>query len=102
MTILISKTTQESTISRSHKIHFRAWNESILPETYSLLAEDLPLDPSAPGGMTEFRRTLSTSFFFKFFLTVKQQLHAVSYETIYECLKQQILRCDGINYRTEQ
>lgn len=32
------------------------------------LAEDLPLGPSPPGGMSEFRSSLAASFLFKFFL----------------------------------
>ena len=38
------------------------------------LAEELSLAPDAPGGMVEFRRTLTLSFFFKFYLTVLQKL----------------------------
>ena len=38
------------------------------------LAEELHLAPDAPGGMVEFRRTLTLSFFFKFYLTVLQKL----------------------------
>eukprot|EP00069_Balaena_mysticetus_P006586 bmy_05225T0 len=38
------------------------------------LVEELPLSPDAPGGMIEFRRTLTLSFFFKFYLTVLQKL----------------------------
>ena len=38
------------------------------------LPTPLPLPAGSPGGMTEFRCTLCTSFFFKFFLTVQLQL----------------------------
>lgn len=38
------------------------------------LAEELSLSPDAPGGMIEFRRTLTLSFFFKFYLTVLKKL----------------------------
>lgn len=38
------------------------------------LAEELQLAPDAPGGMVDFRRTLTLSFFFKFYLTVLQKL----------------------------
>ena len=34
----------------------------------------MDLSPSAPGGMVDFRRTLTLSFFFKFYLTVLQKL----------------------------
>ena len=48
----------------------RPWDDSLLQEAVSLLLEDLPLDPGAPGGMIEYRRTLTLSFFFKFYLQV--------------------------------
>ncbi|XP_066282141.1 xanthine dehydrogenase/oxidase-like [Branchiostoma lanceolatum] len=51
------------------------WDNDLLPEACSCLEDDLPLPPSVPGGMVEFRRTLTTSFFFKFFLSVQQRLN---------------------------
>ena len=39
-----------------------------------LLAEDLPLAPGTPGGQIEYRRSLASSFFFKFYLNVSLQL----------------------------
>uniref|UniRef100_A0A8C4LJC9 FAD-binding PCMH-type domain-containing protein n=1 Tax=Equus asinus TaxID=9793 RepID=A0A8C4LJC9_EQUAS len=42
--------------------------------------EELQLAPDAPGGMIEFRRTLTLSFFFKFYLTVLQKLGKVDSE----------------------
>ncbi|XP_041353249.1 xanthine dehydrogenase/oxidase-like isoform X2 [Gigantopelta aegis] len=50
------------------------WDESMLGKACNELAADLPLSPGAPGGMAEFRKTLTTSFFFKFFITVKTKL----------------------------
>uniref|UniRef100_K7FMW0 Xanthine dehydrogenase/oxidase n=1 Tax=Pelodiscus sinensis TaxID=13735 RepID=K7FMW0_PELSI len=52
----------------------REWNEDLLQEACHLLAEEMNLSPSAPGGMVDFRRTLTLSFFFKFYLTVLQKL----------------------------
>ena len=52
----------------------RPWCESTLHEACKFLMEEISLAPSAPGGMVEYRRSLVTSFFFKFFLTVLQQL----------------------------
>lgn len=52
----------------------RPWNESIVQEACQLLAEDLPLKPGSPGGQVEYRRSLGTSFFFKFYLNVSVQL----------------------------
>lgn len=46
------------------------------------LAEELRLEPDAPGGMVDFRRTLTLSFFFKFYLTVLQKLGKVNPEDV--------------------
>lgn len=48
----------------------KEWNKTIFPEMNEKLAQDLPLSAGAPGGMIEYRRSLTTSFFFKFFLLV--------------------------------
>ncbi|KAJ8309320.1 hypothetical protein KUTeg_014194 [Tegillarca granosa] len=56
----------------------RKWEDNLVTDVCNLLKDDLPLDPSAPGGMVEFRRTLTTSFFFKFYLTVQIQLQQKS------------------------
>lgn len=50
------------------------WNEKLLQEVCAGLAEEMHLPPDAPGGMVDFRRTLTLSFFFKFYLTVLQKL----------------------------
>ncbi|OWK10790.1 XDH [Cervus elaphus hippelaphus] len=50
------------------------WNEKLLQDVCAGLAEELALSPDAPGGMIEFRRTLTLSFFFKFYLTVLKKL----------------------------
>ncbi|XP_036190852.1 xanthine dehydrogenase/oxidase isoform X4 [Myotis myotis] len=50
------------------------WNEKLLHEVCAGLAEELYLPPDAPGGMVDFRRTLTLSFFFKFYLTVLHKL----------------------------
>jgi hypothetical protein len=41
---------------------YRQWNEEMLEEAYSALMEDLPLHPSAPGGMIQYRRSLSLRY----------------------------------------
>lgn len=51
----------------------REWKEDLLQEACRLLAEEMNLSPSVPGGMVDFRRTLVLSFFFKFYLTVLQK-----------------------------
>uniref|UniRef100_UPI003AAE3139 xanthine dehydrogenase/oxidase n=1 Tax=Centroberyx gerrardi TaxID=166262 RepID=UPI003AAE3139 len=52
----------------------RRWGEELLQDACSSLAEELTLDPSAPGGMVTYRRTLTLSLFYKFYLTVLQRL----------------------------
>ncbi|XP_039197687.1 xanthine dehydrogenase/oxidase [Crotalus tigris] len=51
----------------------REWKEELMQEACRLLAEEMNLSPSVPGGMVDFRRTLVLSFFFKFYLTVLQK-----------------------------
>uniref|UniRef100_A0A1Y1M1D6 Xanthine dehydrogenase n=1 Tax=Photinus pyralis TaxID=7054 RepID=A0A1Y1M1D6_PHOPY len=50
------------------------WNESTLEMAYEYLLQDLPLSPSAPGGMIQYRRSLTLSFFFRAFLSISKQL----------------------------
>ncbi|KAM3585325.1 uncharacterized protein V6R79_014495 [Siganus canaliculatus] len=52
----------------------RRWGEDLLEEACSSLAEEMTLDPSVPGGMVTYRRTLTLSLFYKFYLTVLQKL----------------------------
>ncbi|XP_042311337.1 LOW QUALITY PROTEIN: xanthine dehydrogenase/oxidase [Sceloporus undulatus] len=66
-TVLAGKTCQE--------LIGREWKEDILQEACHMLASEMNLSPSAPGGMVDFRRTLVLSFFFKFYLTVLQKLN---------------------------
>ncbi|XP_010130959.1 PREDICTED: xanthine dehydrogenase/oxidase-like, partial [Buceros rhinoceros silvestris] len=65
-TVLALKTCQE--------LKGRDWNEKLLQDACRLLAGEMDLPPSVPGGMVDFRRTLTLSFFFKFYLTVLQKL----------------------------
>lgn len=53
-----------------HAILTRQWNEETLGEACRLVLEEISLDPSAPGGKVEYRRTLTVSFLFKFYLEV--------------------------------
>jgi len=53
---------------------YRNWDDSLVNTVSQLLADDLPLSHGSPGGMVNFRRTLTISFFFKFYLTVQMQL----------------------------
>nr|QEO19118.1 rosy [Limnogonus franciscanus] len=54
----------------------REWSSEMLNDAYKLLLDEMPLDPGAPGGMITFRRSLTLSMFFKFFLEVGQSLNA--------------------------
>jgi len=56
----------------------KTWSQDILVEAYKYLENDLPLAQGAPGGMIEYRRSLTTSFFFKFFLTTCKKLYEIS------------------------
>uniref|UniRef100_A0A2D4HXB2 Xanthine dehydrogenase/oxidase n=4 Tax=Micrurus TaxID=8634 RepID=A0A2D4HXB2_MICLE len=60
-------------VKTCQKLIGREWKEDLLQEACCLLAEEMNLSPSAPGGMVDFRRTLVLSFFFKFYLTVLQK-----------------------------
>nr|XP_006636840.1 PREDICTED: aldehyde oxidase-like isoform X1 [Lepisosteus oculatus] len=52
----------------------RLWDEKTLQEACRLLGEEISLSPSAPGGRVEFKKTLTLSFFFKFYMQVLQKL----------------------------
>ncbi|XP_072235326.1 xanthine dehydrogenase/oxidase-like [Leuresthes tenuis] len=52
----------------------RSWGEELLQEACSSLAEEMTLDPTAPGGMVTYRQTLALSLFYKFYLTVLKKL----------------------------
>uniref|UniRef100_A0A3Q3B5M3 Xanthine dehydrogenase/oxidase n=1 Tax=Kryptolebias marmoratus TaxID=37003 RepID=A0A3Q3B5M3_KRYMA len=57
ITVLAKKT--------ANKLLGRRWGEELLQEACSSLAEEMTLDPSAPGGMVTYRRTLTLSLFYK-------------------------------------
>ncbi|XP_040609521.1 aldehyde oxidase 3 isoform X5 [Mesocricetus auratus] len=52
----------------------RCWDEEMLTEACRMVLEEISLPASAPGGMVEYRRTLTISFLFKFYLDVWKQL----------------------------
>ncbi|KAK3093911.1 hypothetical protein FSP39_021700 [Pinctada imbricata] len=54
----------------------RNWEEDLIQDMAGWLVEDLPLPSGAPGGMAAFRKTLCTSFFFKFYLMVQLELQS--------------------------
>ncbi|KAK4875695.1 hypothetical protein RN001_012117 [Aquatica leii] len=63
-------------IKTCQKLINKSWNEETLNKTYGYLIEDLPLSPDAPGGMTQYRRSLSLSFVFKAYLAISQELRS--------------------------
>lgn len=56
------------------KLVGEVWNENLIAKANQLLESDLPLPDNAPGGMIQFRRTLTTSFFYKFYLKVTSRI----------------------------
>ncbi|WAR00696.1 XDH-like protein [Mya arenaria] len=59
----------------------RCWDDWLVDDVCRLLAEEMPLAAGSPGGMVEYRRSLTLSFFFKFYLTVQQQLQTLHIPT---------------------
>lgn len=53
------------------------WNKSLLQDALKVIQSDVLIKEDAPGGMVEFRRSLTLSFFFKFFLWVSYHIHDV-------------------------
>ncbi|XP_073816384.1 xanthine dehydrogenase-like [Musca autumnalis] len=50
------------------------WNRQLMERVIENLCAELPLEPSAPGGMIAYRRSLVVSLFFKAYLKISQQL----------------------------
>ncbi|KAF5279183.1 hypothetical protein FQR65_LT03430 [Abscondita terminalis] len=69
----MAPTTVTAPITSKH-LTGKEWNKDILELGIKHLLEDLPLDPSAPGGMIQYRRSLTLSFFFKAYLTILEEL----------------------------
>ncbi|KAJ0029771.1 hypothetical protein NQD34_004768, partial [Periophthalmus magnuspinnatus] len=61
-------------LKTSNALRGRTWGEKLLQSACSSLADEMTLDPSCPGGMVLYRRTLVLSLFYKFYLTVLQSL----------------------------
>lgn len=52
----------------------KAWNNELVETINKELIDELPLSPSAPGGMIQYRRSLTLSLFFKAYLHISQIL----------------------------
>ncbi len=50
------------------------WSPAVVDKALTTLPEDITLAFDAPGGMVEYRRTLTSTFFYKFYLTVLQRI----------------------------
>ncbi|KAI3838046.1 hypothetical protein MKW98_008997 [Papaver atlanticum] len=50
------------------------WGQGLIQDALRELREDIVIKDGAPGGMVEFRRSLTLSFFFKFCLWVSHQM----------------------------
>ncbi|XP_056392524.1 aldehyde oxidase-like isoform X2 [Hyla sarda] len=59
----------------SQKLVGKHWNEDMLSAACKLILDEIHLNPSAPGGMVEYKRTLTISFLFKLYLEVLQALN---------------------------
>ncbi|KAG8432676.1 hypothetical protein GDO86_017065, partial [Hymenochirus boettgeri] len=60
--------------SASKALIGRHWDEGMLNEAYKLVLEELTLLSSEKGGRVEYRKTLTVSFLFKFYLQVLKGL----------------------------
>ena len=51
------------------------WNKDLLQDALKVIQSDVVIKEDAPGGMVEFRKSLTLSFFFKFFLWVSHNVN---------------------------
>lgn len=66
-TVALSPKTSAAAIGKS-------WNNELVETINKELIDELPLSPSAPGGMIQYRRSLTLSLFFKAYLHISQIL----------------------------
>ncbi|KAL1832088.1 hypothetical protein ACET3Z_001739 [Daucus carota] len=52
----------------------KSWNRECLLGALKVLEQDIVIKEDAPGGMVEFRKSLTSSFFFKFFMWISYQM----------------------------
>ncbi|CAF4806270.1 unnamed protein product [Rotaria socialis] len=60
----------------------KPWCKQTMKDALKCLLDELTLDESTSGGQAAYRRTLVTSFFFKFYLYVKEQLQKTYPDTV--------------------
>ncbi|RXG72356.1 Xanthine dehydrogenase/oxidase, partial [Armadillidium vulgare] len=73
----------------SEKLEGSTWDESITENALNYLSEELKLDRGAPGGMVDYRLTLTISFFFKFYLYVCQEIHDITHNNVRPLTKEE-------------
>lgn len=61
--------------SVSKKLIGLEWNDFLVDEVSNHLRNEIPLAPSAPGGMIQYRRALTMSLFFKAYLEISDRLN---------------------------
>ncbi|XP_039157164.1 xanthine dehydrogenase 1-like [Eucalyptus grandis] len=52
----------------------KTWNQELLQGAQEVSRSDIIIKEDGPGGMVEFRKSLTLSFFFKFFYWVSQEM----------------------------
>lgn len=62
-------------LKTEHFLVGKIWNKKLMQDTLHTLKEDITLTDNAPGGMVEFRKSLTLSFFFKFFSWVAHEMN---------------------------
>lgn len=65
-------TKRASTTERS--LVGQVWDSQLLERALGTIPRDLPVDSDVPGGMPEYRQTLTMSFFYKFFTIVSSRV----------------------------
>ncbi|VFQ65583.1 unnamed protein product [Cuscuta campestris] len=60
----------------------KSWDKELLQGALETLKEEIVLKENAPGGMVEFRKSLTLSFFLKFFWWVCHQMNGENFERV--------------------
>ncbi|CAH2108386.1 unnamed protein product [Euphydryas editha] len=58
----------------SHALKGLKWSEEMVDKAFTHLLDELPLDPSAPGGNILYRRALTMSLFLKAYLAIAKEM----------------------------
>ena len=52
----------------------QTWDSDLLERAMGAIPRDFPVDSDVPGGMPEYRQTLTMSLFYKFYTVVRGRL----------------------------